>query len=184
MPTGHIFIATSLDGYIARPDHQLDWLMKHATEGDDHGYAAFTENMDGLVMGRRTYETVLTFGDWPYNLPVVVMSKTLSQSDVPEGLQGKVRVSELDPPDLFKSLAQDGWARAYIDGGKVIQSFLRCGLIEDLVVTTAPVLIGEGLRLFGEIDNDIDLKLIESKSFDSGMLQAHYRVIQNNPHNG
>lgn len=176
MTTGHVFIATSLDGFVARKDHQLDWLMKQNTDGEDHGYDDFMAGVDGLVMGRGSYETVLAFGEWPYSKPVVVMSKTLSPSGIPAELADKVRLTELEPPELIQSLQEDGWRRAYVDGGKVVQSFIRCGLIEDFILTTVPILIGDGQRLFGAIDADIDLELISSKSFRSGLLQTRYRV--------
>ena len=176
MTTGHVFIATSLDGCVARADHRLDWLTKQPTDGDDLGYDAFMDSVDGIVMGRGSYETVLSFGEWPYAKPVVVMSRTLSQADIPAELQGKVRLVDLDPPQLMASLHEDGWSRAHVDGGKVVQSFVRCGLIEDFVLTTIPVLIGEGIRLFGEIDMDVDLDLISVESFPSGLVQSRYRV--------
>jgi dihydrofolate reductase len=179
MTTGHVYIATSLDGFVARRDHRLDWLMKHPTDGEDHGYDDFIESVDGIVMGRGTYETVLAFEKWPYTKPVVVMSKALSQADsVPPCLEGKVRLVRLDPPDLMRSLHEEGWSRAYVDGGKVVQSFLRCGLIEDVVITTVPTLIGDGRRLFGDIDRDIDLELIGVTPFESGLVQTRCRVLR------
>jgi dihydrofolate reductase len=177
MTTGHVFIATSLDGFVARKDHQLDWLMKQDTQGDDQGYSEFSESIDGLVMGRGSYETLLDFDqEWPYTKPVVVLSRSLLQSDVPANLAGKVEVSALEPSELMKRLGEDGWSRAYIDGGKVVQSFIRLGLVEDIVLTTIPILIGDGLRLFGEVEGDIDLELLASKSFNSGLVQSHYRL--------
>ena len=176
MTTGHVFIAMSLDGFVARADHQLDWLMKQKTDGEDHGYEAFMASVDGLVMGRGTYETVLTLGDWPYAKPVIVMSRTLSQDDVPSALAESVEISGLNPPDLMSSLHERGWSRAYVDGGLLVQSFIRCGLVADLVVTIIPILIGDGRRLFGTIDGDIDLELLSVKSFDSGLLQTRYQI--------
>ena len=176
MTSGHVYIATSLDGFIARNNHQLDWLMKQPTQGEEHGYEAFMASVDGLVMGRGSYENLLTFGQWPYEKPVVVMSKTLSAADIPPALEGKVRLVDLDPPALMASLDEQGWSRAYVDGGRVVQSFIRCGLIEDLVLTTVPILIGEGLPLFGAIDGDIDLELIDTTAFKSGLVQTRYRI--------
>jgi len=174
--TGHVFIATSLDGFVAREDHALDWLTKQPTDGEDHGYDAFFASVDGLVMGRGSFETVLAFDEWPYPKPVVVMTKTLVQKDVPAQLQGKVELSTLEPAELMQMLARRGWSRVYVDGGKVVQSFLRCGLIEDLIVTTVPILIGAGARLFGSLDQDVDLELRGSKSFDSGLVQSRYTI--------
>ena len=177
MVTGHVFIATSLDGFIARPDGSLDWLMAIAAAGEDHGFDAMMASVDGLVMGRGTFEQVLTFGEWPYAKPVVVLSRSMSESDIPDELSGKVTLSALAPRDLMASLDSDGWKRAYVDGGKVIQSFLADGLIADMIVTRAPVLIGEGLPLFGAIPKDIPLRHIETRSFASGLISSRYEVV-------
>lgn len=178
MTTGHVYIATSVDGMVARSNHQIDWLMKQDTTGEDHGYDEFMDSVDGIVMGRGSYENVLTFGEWPYKKPVVVMSKTLKPQDIPAGIKDKIHLTDLDPPELMQSLEKDGWSRAYIDGGKVVQSFIKCGLIEDFVLTTVPILIGDGIRLFGDIDKDIDLEFVNSKSFKSGLVQNYYRIAR------
>ena len=179
MPTGHVFIATSLDGFVARLDHQIDWLMKQNTDGEDVGYEEFQGGIDGIVMGQGSFENVLTFGEWPYQKPVIVMSKSLGKGDIPSHLVSKVRITSLDPPDLMASLGSEGWSRVYVDGGKVVQSFIRVGMIEDMCVTAIPILIGTGLRLFGDIEEDIDLELLGSKSFASGLVQSTYRVLGN-----
>ncbi len=177
MTTGHVFMAMSLDGFVARKDHRLDWLMKQKTEGEEHGFDEFQASVDGIIMGRGSYETVLSFGEWPYTKPVVVMSKTLSQGDVSEELRGKVRITNLEPHALMNEVQGQGWSRAYVDGGKVVQSFIRAGLVSDIVLTTVPVLIGDGLRLFGELEQDIDLELTGSKAFESGLIQSQYRLV-------
>jgi len=176
MPTGHVFIATSLDGFIARPDDRLDWLLKF-DGGSDTGYEAFIDSIDGIVMGRKSFQTVLGFGgDWPYSKPVVVMSRSLASTDIPVGLQEKVSVSATRPADLMEELALRGWRRAYIDGGQVIRAFLGAGLIEDMVITLAPILIGEGKPLFGGIGRDIALDLVASRTLAPGFVQSTYRV--------
>lgn len=177
MTSGHVFIATSLDGFIARKDGSLDWLMKQSVEGEDYGYDGFIESVDGLVMGRGTFEQVLSFGEWPYPKPVIVLSATLSQGDLRPDLAGKVTIRNEAPKAVMTDLERQGWRRAYIDGGKVIQSFLRAGLIEDLVLTRVPVLLGEGIPLFGLLDRDIDLKHMETNSFPSGLVSSRYRVV-------
>ena len=177
MTTGHVFIATSLDGFVARKDHDLDWLMRQDTTGEDHGYEAFMAGVDGLIMGSNSFRKVLSFEPWPYEKPVVVMSQRLTPAEVPEALGDRVRLSREQPAALMASLAQEGWRRAYVDGGQVIQSFLRAGLIEDMILTVVPVLIGEGLRLFGPLDQDQSLKLLASKSFPSGLVRNHYQVV-------
>lgn len=179
MTTGHVFIAVSLDGFIARKSGELDWLMKHATKDEDHGYEAFMTSVDGLVMGRGTFEKVRTFGEWSYTKPVVVMSRTLTEQSVPSKLTDKVRLTQLDPPDVMKMLKDQGWTRAYVDGGQVVQSFLRAGLIADLTLTHVPILIGDGLPLFGALDHDIDLEHLKTRTYRSGLVSSCYRVIGN-----
>ena len=175
MTTGHVFIATSLDGFIARRDHQVDWLMKHDACGDDHGYAEFVEHVDGIVMGRKTYEQILTFGEWPHHKPIVVLSKSLTPDSVPTEIEDKVTITDLEPSELMAALQKQGWSRAYVDGGEVIQSFINDGLIEDIVLTVLPTLIGDGIPLFGNLDEDIDLQLVSAKSFPCGTVQSNYR---------
>ncbi|MCU0899588.1 MAG: dihydrofolate reductase family protein [Cypionkella sp.] len=177
MATGHMFMAMSLDGFVAREDFGLDWLMKQKTEGEDHGHDAFMASVDGIVMGSGSYRTVLTFDAWPYEKPVIVMSRTLSPDDVPEHLRGKVTVSALAPREVMQFVSRQGWTRVYIDGGLIIQSFLREGLIADMTVTVVPILIGQGKRMFGALDADIDLHLLESKSFPSGLVTSRYAVV-------
>lgn len=177
MTTGHVFIATSLDGYIARSDGGIDWLTSFASSGEDHGYSAFIARMDGLVMGRGTYQKVLTFGTWPYDKPVVVLSRSLTSEDVPAELAGRVEVMDGSPREVMDRLTVRGWARAYVDGGKVIQAFLRAGLIEDMTVSRIPVLIGNGLPLFGPLDRDYPLTHIETQAFVSGLVQSKYALL-------
>lgn len=178
MTTGHVYIATSLDGFIAREDNNLDWLMKQPQPDvdEDGGYNSFFSGMDGLVMGSGSFRTVASFGDWPYTKPVVVMSQTMTDADIRDDLQDKVRITRKDPTALMQELEAEGWARAYIDGGLVIQSFLRAGLIEDLILTQIPILLGRGKPLFGPLDQDVDLELVRSLTLSSGLLQVHYRV--------
>lgn len=173
---GHVYIAASLDGYIARLDGDLDWLMKHPTKGEDHGYDAFMDSVDGLVMGRRSYEKVLSFGAWAYTKPVVVMSRTLSQADVPPHLEGKVKISDLTPHEIMLALYEEGWKNAYVDGGKLIQSFLRSGLIQDVMLTHVPIFLGSGIPLFGMLEHDIDLKHVKTNSYPSGLVHSKYTV--------
>ncbi|MCR9137312.1 MAG: dihydrofolate reductase family protein [Alphaproteobacteria bacterium] len=178
MTTGHVFMAMSIDGFVARQDHRLDWLMKQKTEGEDHGYDEFMASVDGLIMGSGSFRNVLTFGDWPYRKPVIVMSRSLTTGDIPLDVRDKVSITPLDPGGVMASLAKKGWRRAYVDGGLVVQSFLRAGLVGDMTITLIPILIGSGRRLFGQLDRDIDLELLASKSFPSGLVQTRYRIRQ------
>lgn len=176
MVTTHVFIAASLDGYIARQDGDIGWLLQRDEPAEDHGYAAFIAGKDWIVMGRGSYEKVLTFDEWPYDLPVLVLSRQLADSPVPEALKGKVHFSRRTPKEVMNDLAAQNAHRVYLDGGQLIQSFLREGLVADIVVTTVPVLLGSGKPLFGPIPQDIDLTLLSSRSFPSGLVQWHYRV--------
>ncbi len=178
MIQGHVFIATSLDGYVARKNHQLDWLMKQNTSGEEHGYNTFIEGVDGLVMGRGSFETLLTSDDWPYSKPVIVMSQQLTEADIPPPLSDKVRLTDRSPGEVMNMLESEGWTHAYIDGGKIVQSFLRAGLINDMILTRIPILIGEGIPLFGALDGDIDLVHEGTQSFPSGLVTSHYRVAK------
>ncbi len=177
MITGHVFIATSLDGFIARPDGDIDWLLKRDEPAEDHGYPTFIADKDAIVMGRGCYEKVLTLGEWAYDKPVLVLSRQLAGKPVPERLQGKVRFSDSTPTDAMKQLEAAGVRRVYVDGGQLVQSFLRAGLIADLVVTTVPVLIGAGRPLFGALPRDVSLALESSRHFPSGLVQSTYRVL-------
>lgn len=178
MITGHIFIATSLDGFIAKSDGDIEWLLKRDDPTEDHGYNSFISNIDGIVMGRETYEKVLKFEDWYYSKPVIVLSRTLTSSSVPERLKNKVRILNSTPRELMNSLAKEKWKRVYVDGGKIIQSFLQDGLIEDMIITKVPVLLGQGRSLFGPLKNEISLEHLTTLAFPSGLVQSHYRVCQ------
>lgn len=176
MATAHVFIATSLDGFIARPDGDIDWLLQRDDQTEDHGYSDFIADKDVIVMGRGTYEKVRTFDTWFYERPVVVLSESLLDAPVPEALKGKLWFSSLAPKDVMEELTRQGVRRVYVDGGQVVQSFLRDGLITDMVITTVPVLIGSGRPLFGALGQDVDLKLVSSRWFASGLVQSTYRL--------
>lgn len=176
MVTTHVFIAISLDGYIARQDGDIDWLLQRDDPTEDHGFAEFIADKDWIVMGRGSYEKVLTFDAWPYDRPVLVLSRQLSATPVPEELKSKVQFSCRTPREVLADLAVQNAHRVYIDGGQVIQSFLREGLVADMVITTVPVLLGSGKPLFGSLTGDIDLTLLSSRSFPSGLVQSHYRL--------
>ncbi len=178
MITGHVFIATSLDGFIARPDGDIGWLLERDDPAEDHGYTAFIADKDAIVMGRGSYEKIITMGEWAYDRPVLVLSRQLAGKPVPEALHGKVRFSDATPADAMAQLEAEGVRRVYVDGGLVVQSFLRDGLIADMVVTTVPVLIGAGRPLFGALPGDVSLKLESSRHFPSGLVQSSYRVLR------
>lgn len=177
MSTGHVFIATSLDGYIARPDGDIGWLLQRDAAGEDHGYADFIADKDMIVMGRGSFDKVRAFDTWPYDRPVLVLSRQLAGTQVEAALDGKVRFSNQSPREAMRALGEQGVRRVYVDGGQLVQSFLREGLIADMVITTVPVLIGAGRPLFGALERDLDLELLASRSFPSGLVQSTYRVL-------
>jgi len=165
-----VFIATSLDGYIARADGSIDYLSMVERAGEDYGYAAFISSIDALIIGRSTYDLALGFEPWPYagKRCVVLTHKP------PPARHGETFFAG-DPRVLVARLAAEGAQHAYIDGGGVIQQFLAARLIDELTVSIIPVLLGEGIRLFGETQGDLPLELVSSKSFESGLTQLTYR---------
>ncbi len=171
-----VYIGASLDGFIARPDGDIAWLNEAEPPegGDDLGYGELYNAVDALVLGRGTFEKVMEF-DWPYgSKPLIVLSKSLKE--VPEKLRNSVRIDRSEPQELLDKLAQAGVKHIYLDGGKVIQSFLREGLVDDMTLTTIPVLIGDGIPLFGSLEEDIKLDLLESRSWANGFVQSKYQV--------
>ena len=169
-----VFIATSLDGFIARLDGGLDWLP--AGGGEPHGYDEFMATVDALVIGRGTFETVLSFPAWPYGrTPVIVLSHSLKELVVPPGALCELMAGP--PEEVVARLAQRGLGHLYIDGGLTIQGFLRAGLIQRFVITRIPVLLGSGIPLFGAVPRDIRFEHVATRSFQSGLVQSEYRVL-------
>jgi len=175
------FIATSLDGFIARKNGALDWLPGSDgvdETGEDFGFSSFMHSVDALVMGRNTFEQVLAFGDWPYgNKPVFVLSQHLLQ--LPENIPDSVMLKSCTVDALCMELQQTGVKHIYVDGGKVIQAFINANLLDEITITRIPVIIGEGISLFGYIENDIKLQHLSSQSFYNGFVQSKYRIIKN-----
>lgn len=170
-----VFIATSLDGFIARPDGALDWLP--AGGGEPHGYDEFIATVDAILIGRKTFETVLSFDAWPYGRkPVVVLSRTLSAVTVPEG--AVCERMEGSPREIADRLAARGMEHLYVDGGITVQGFLREGLIQRMTITRIPVLLGSGIPLFGPMTGDLRFEHIATRSFPSGMVQSEYVALE------
>jgi dihydrofolate reductase len=173
-----VFVGVSQDGFIARPDGRLDWLQGSGSDtgGEGHGYEAFIATVDVLVIGRNTFDTVLAFPEWPYgDKPVVV----LSTRPLPAAPPGAVveRMSG-EPAEIVAALAGRGFRHAYVDGGITIQRFLRAGLIQRLVISRLPVLIGRGIPLFGDLPDDVPLGHVRTKQYVGGMVQSEYVVLR------
>lgn len=174
----HAYIAASLDGFIAREDGSLDWLPgpDQAPEGEDYGFKEFMDSVDALVMGRNTFDFVLTSESWLYgNKPVYVL--TSRDVEIPERLTGKAFVHSAPLNALLRKLEKDGIAHVYVDGGKTIQSFLNAGLLNTITITRIPVLIGSGIPLFGALKKDIWLRHLETRAYENGMVQSRYAVV-------
>lgn len=175
-----VFIATSLDGFIARPDGGIDWLtnVESPGEGEDYGFGSFMAKVDYLVMGRNTFDLVRGFDTWQYGeTPLVVLSS--GEVDIPEQLRGKVEAMNASPEEVVSRLKERGATQLYVDGGKTIQGFLEKGLIDEMIITRLPVLIGDGIPLFGALPNDIQWKHIETRQYPNGLVQSHYEADRN-----
>ncbi|TRX66443.1 dihydrofolate reductase family protein [Carboxylicivirga sp. M1479] len=170
-----VFIATSLDGYIADKNGGLDWLHSIPnTDQVDMGYGAFMNEVDAIIMGRTTFETVCGFDcPWPYSKPVFVLSRTLKT--IPEEYVGKVQLVNGSLSEVLKQVHGQDYHNLYIDGGNTIQSFLQEDLIDDLILTTIPVLLGGGSSLFGDLDQALNFELVSSSVFLDQVQQVRYK---------
>ena len=169
-----VFVGTSLDGFIARPNGDFDFLP--AGGGEPHGYNEFIASVDAIVIGRNTFEKVLTLGPWFYGKKRVVVLSTLP-IDLSVVKSGNLEQMSGSPAEIVAKLEKAGVTHAYIDGGITVQRFLRAGLIQRLIITRVPVLIGEGIPLFGSLPKDVHLRHIATRSYASGLVQSEYEVI-------
>jgi dihydrofolate reductase len=167
-----VFIGTSLDGFIARKNGDIEWLVKFAIPEVNSGYEEFIKSIDAVVIGRRTFETVLTFPSWPYQQKVFVLSTTMKQ--VPDKLKGKAAVLSMKPRELLTHLSNEGFSNVYVDGGKVIQDFLREDCIEELIIARTPALLGSGIPLFGYIESDLKFRHLRTHVYSNGLVRSYY----------
>jgi dihydrofolate reductase len=169
-----VFIATSLDGFIARPDGGLDWLPPNG--GEPHGYTEFIATVDAIVIGRNTFDKVLTFDAWPYDKKQVIVLSTRPLDVLPpDGAVCEVMAGA--PGEVVTRLAKRGMTHLYIDGGVTIQRFLEAGLIQRVIITRIPVLLGSGIPLFGALSRDVRLVHIATRSYSSGLVQSEYVIV-------
>lgn len=180
-----VYIATSIDGYIATTDGGVNWLHtsgnSEADMGDnpDMGFSRFINSIDCMIMGRKCMEVIssmdLSPEQWPYDdTHIVVLSNTVKEP--PENLRGKVEMYSGDIQTLIKKLESNGFKHAYIDGGSTITSFINLKLIDRMTITKAPVLLGEGIPLFGKINQNVKLKNAEATAFPNEFIQIKYDV--------
>jgi dihydrofolate reductase len=169
--TVSVFVGTSVDGFIARPNGAFDFLPE---EPEPHGYDEFFASVDALVIGRKTFETVLAFDAWPYGdkRVVVLSSRPLDLS----AARGVVEQMAGAPAEIVSRLDATGAHHLYVDGGATIQRFLRAGLVQRIIITRVPVLIGEGVSLFGTIPHDVRLEHVATRQYPSGLVQSEYRI--------
>jgi dihydrofolate reductase len=171
-----VFVGTSVDGFMARLNGDLDFLP--ADGGEPHGYTEFMATVDALVIGRKTFETVLAYPDWPYgDKRVVVLSSRPLDFSAVRGAKGAVEQMAGAPAEIVAKLAASGVQHIYVDGGITIQRFLRAGLVQRLVITRVPVLIGEGIPLFCSLPRDVQLHHVATKHYPSGLVKSEYEVI-------
>ncbi|UOY01988.1 dihydrofolate reductase family protein [Blastococcus sp. PRF04-17] len=177
--TGHVFLGMSVDGFIARLDGDIAWLTGGADAnsgpddgaGGDFGFTEFVAGIDALVMGRATYDVIAPFDEWPYQgKPVHVLSTTLTP-----GADDRITVHR-SYEEAVTALTEARYRRVYVDGGRTVHQFLRAGLVADLTLSRVPVLIGTGHTPFGELDADIALEHVDTRTFPGGMVQSTYRV--------
>ncbi len=175
----YIFLAIGLDGFIARNNGEIDWLEKFNSDdpNEDYGFGEFFKRMDCLVMGRKSFEKVLSFQKWAYTgKPVQVLSRTLTS--LPAAVSRLAELtSKLSPHELLDYWAGLRWQRVYLDGGEIARSFPECGLVNQLTLTRIPVILVIGKLLFGNTLPEIILKHLHKRSFASGLVKSDYVVV-------
>jgi dihydrofolate reductase len=171
-----VFVGVSVDGFIARANGELDFLDAGGNEA--HGYEEFIATVDTIVMGRKTFETVLGFGGWPFaEKPVVILSSQPLELSTVARRGGRVEQMTGPAADIAAALSGRGAQHVYVDGGVTIQGFLRAGLVSRLIITRVPVLIGSGIPLFGSLVGDVPLRHVGTKAYRGGLVQTEYEVV-------
>lgn len=174
-----VFVGTSLDGFIARKNGSLDFLP--TVGGDPNGYADFVATIDACIIGRKTYEWILgwmrrTGGSWPYEKPVIVLSHNPGRVRVPKAVE--CEVLNCTPKQAMALLEMRKVRHVYVDGGRTIQAFLSAGLIDRIIINRYPVLIGQGVPLFGEMPHDVRLRHVSTQAYPRGLVKSEYRVVR------
>ena len=171
-----VYVGMSLDGFIARKDGDFSWLNPFNNSEVGDSYKKFIRNIDAIVIGRGTFETVVPLPSWPYNRKVFLLSNSIKE--LPDKIKKKVKILSMQPTELLSYLSKEGFKNIYVDGGKVIQSFLREDLIDEMIITQVPVLIGSGIPLFGSLDKDIQFTHIHTEVYSNGLVKSHYEKKQ------
>jgi len=170
-----VYIATSIDGYIADRHGGLDWLETVPNpENADFGWSEFMNRIDAIVMGRNTFETVCGFAcDWPYSKPVFVLSRSLQS--VPNEYKDKAQLVKGALAEVLHEVHQAGHSQLYIDGGLTVHTFLKEDLIDEMIITTIPVLLGGGIALFRELPKTMEFAHVKTEVFLDAIVQSHYK---------
>ncbi len=170
-----VYIATSLDGYISDKNDELDWLqMVPNPDNSDFGWAEFLDRIDAVIMGRKTFEKVCSFDcDWPYPKPVFVLSRSLKS--LPEEYEEKAELIQGSPADVLENLKNRGFKDLYIDGGVAVQNFLKEDLIDELIVTVIPILLGGGTPLYSDLPTKLEFEHVKTEVLLNAMVKSHYR---------
>jgi dihydrofolate reductase len=172
-----VYIGTSLDGFIARKNGDFDWLSDFANDEAIEAYGEFIHTVDAILIGRGTFEKALTFSSWPYTKKVFVLSNSIKEA--PDAVKGKVTIVSMKPKDLLTYLSEIGFENIYVDGGLVIQDFLREDLVDELIIAKAPILIGNGIPLFGYLEIDLQFRHIRTQIQTNGLVRSYYERIRN-----
>ncbi|MEI7511754.1 MAG: dihydrofolate reductase family protein [Candidatus Peregrinibacteria bacterium] len=173
-----IYLATSLDGYIAKKDGDIAWLNDFPNpEKSDFGFSEFLATQDAIVMGHKTFETVVSFKDWIYPIPVFILSTSLTS--IPQDLQEKnIQILQCSPEEVLAKLKEREYENVYIDGGQTIQQFLKRDLIDEMIITKVPLLLGAGIPLFSELSLPLPFEHLITKVFSNGLVKSHYQRIR------
>jgi dihydrofolate reductase len=173
-----VFIAASVDGYIARKDHSIDWLDNlNADPDQDYGFQDFIRNIDAILMGRNTFNVVMNLKDWSYGeMPIFVLTHhpttlRLDKYENVRAIQGK-------PEEILAELEKRGFHHLYLDGGKTISEFLSASLVDEMIITRIPILLGKGIPLFNPVDKETKLELLSTMDFEDGLVQNKYKILK------
>ena len=168
-----VYIATSIDGFIAREDGSVEWLMEvpNPTD-DDYGFSDFLARIDAIIMGRNTFQTAVGFGEWPYTKPVFVLSTTLQR--VPDHLSTRAEIISGEVPAVIDALTSRGFRDFYVDGGRTIRGFLQRDMIDEMIITTIPVVLGSGIPLFGGTGKELKFTHRETIVYDNALVKSRY----------
>ena len=167
-----LYVGASLDGFIARKDGDIDWLSPFESKEVFASFNEFMRTIDAILIGRKTYERVLPFPTWPYTKKVFVLSTSVTQP--PAKLKGKVTFLSMKPAEVLDYLSKAGFSKIYVDGGQVIRSFLKDDLIDEMIITRVPVLIGSGISLFGTLDKDLSFEHKNTDIYSNGLVKSRY----------